>query len=189
MNTKPYYFFLLTIIFLLSSCSDEVNKEAKIEYTSSVEKLVEHTNEFIPKVYSYDNGIHVAVGFGIANSIMVEGEGGNIIIDAADSIYEAEKIYSYYENGNIKFENASFKYLKDENQILNTINLDIPGKKMTALVGHSGAGKTTILNLIPRFYNINSGDIKIDNQSIYNSTVYSLRNNIYEKKLLYRKIM
>ena len=86
MNTKPYYFFLLTIIFLLSSCSDEVNKEAKIEYRSSVEKLVEHTNEFIPKVYSYDNGIHVAVGFGIANSIMVEGEGGNIIIDAADSI-------------------------------------------------------------------------------------------------------
>ena len=82
------------------------------------------------------------------------------------------------KDGNIKFENASFKYLKDENQILNTINLDIPGKKMTALVGHSGAGKTTILNLIPRFYNINSGDIKIDNQSIYNSTVYSLRNNI-----------
>ena len=100
MNTKPYYFFLLTIIFLLSSCSDEVNKEAKIEYTSSVEKLVEHTNEFIPKVYSYDNGIHVAVGFGIANSIMVEGEGGNIIIDAADSIYEAEKIYSYFKEIN-----------------------------------------------------------------------------------------
>ena len=49
---------------------------------------------------------------------------------------------------------------------------------MTALVGHSGAGKSTILNLIPRFYNINSGDIKIDNQSIYNSTLYSLRKNI-----------
>ena len=92
MNTKPYYFFLLPVIILLSSCSDEVVNEAKIEYTSSVEKLVEHTKEFIPTVYSYDNGIHVAVGFGIANSIMVEGDGGNIIIDAADSVYEAKKI-------------------------------------------------------------------------------------------------
>ena len=49
---------------------------------------------------------------------------------------------------------------------------------MTALVGHSGAGKSTILNLIPRFYNANSGDIKIDKQSIYKSTIYSLRKNI-----------
>ena len=49
---------------------------------------------------------------------------------------------------------------------------------MTALVGHSGAGKSTILNLIPRFYDSNRGDIKIDEQSIYNSTIYSLRQNI-----------
>ena len=61
-------------------------------------------------------------------------------------------------------------------KILNNINLDIP-EKMTALVGHSGAGKSTILNLIPRFYNVNNGEIKIDDQSIYGAT-YSLRKNI-----------
>ena len=49
---------------------------------------------------------------------------------------------------------------------------------MTSLVGHSGAGKSTILNLIPRFYNIFGGDIKIDNQSIYKLTISSLRKNI-----------
>ena len=49
---------------------------------------------------------------------------------------------------------------------------------MTALVGHSGAGKSTILNLIPRFYDSNNGDILIDNQSIYKSTILSLRKNI-----------
>ena len=49
---------------------------------------------------------------------------------------------------------------------------------MTALVGHSGAGKSTILNLIPRFYDANQGDIKIDNQSIYDSTIHSVRKNI-----------
>jgi subfamily B ATP-binding cassette protein MsbA len=52
------------------------------------------------------------------------------------------------------------------------------GGKMTALVGHSGAGKSTILNLIPRFYDPNSGDILIDDQSIYHSTISSLRKNI-----------
>ena len=49
---------------------------------------------------------------------------------------------------------------------------------MTALVGHSGSGKSTILNLIPRFYNIQNGDILIDDQSIYNSKTFSLRQNI-----------
>ena len=101
------------------------------------------------------------------------------IIDEEIKIKDKEKATTLViKDGNIKFENVSFKYLKDENQILNSINLEIPGKKMTALVGHSGAGKTTILNLIPRFYNITSGDIKIDNQSIYYSTVYSIRNSI-----------
>ena len=55
---------------------------------------------------------------------------------------------------------------------------NLPGKKMTALVGHSGAGKSTILNLIPRFYNANNGDIRIDNQSIYDCKISSLRRHI-----------
>ena len=80
--------------------------------------------------------------------------------------------------GNIKFDNVKFIYIKGEQQILNSINLDIPGEKMTALVGHSGAGKSTILNLIPRFYNADDGNIFIDNQSIYSSTIFSLRKNI-----------
>ena len=80
--------------------------------------------------------------------------------------------------GQIDFENIEFQYSEDEIQILNSINLSIPGKKMTALVGHSGAGKSTILNLIPRFYDANNGDIKIDNQSIYKCKIFSLRKNI-----------
>jgi subfamily B ATP-binding cassette protein MsbA len=81
-------------------------------------------------------------------------------------------------DGNINFQNVDFSYSSDENKILNNINLTIQGKKMTALVGHSGAGKSTILNLIPRFYDAKSGDIKIDNQSIYKSSLFSLRKNI-----------
>jgi ATP-binding cassette, subfamily B, bacterial MsbA len=80
--------------------------------------------------------------------------------------------------GNIIFKNVVFNYKEKERRILNSVNLNIPAKKMTALVGHSGAGKSTILNLIPRFYNINQGDITIDNQSIYSSTTHSLRKHI-----------
>ena len=80
--------------------------------------------------------------------------------------------------GQIDFENVDFNYSEQENKILNNLNLNIQGQKMTALVGSSGAGKSTILNLIPRFYNISKGDIKIDNQSIYNSTIQSVRENI-----------
>ena len=49
---------------------------------------------------------------------------------------------------------------------------------MTALVGHSGAGKSTILNLIPRFYDVNDGEIRIDGQSIYGCSINSLRRNL-----------
>ena len=82
------------------------------------------------------------------------------------------------KQGNVKFENVSFAYGKDEKLTLSEIFLDIPGKKMTSLVGHSGAGKSTILNLIPRFYNIKKGDIKIDGKSIFSSTLNSLRKDI-----------
>jgi subfamily B ATP-binding cassette protein MsbA len=82
-----------------------------------------------------------------------------------------------YKNGEITFENVNFNYNNNE-QVLKSININFEGKKMTALVGHSGAGKSTIMNLIPRFYNISSGDIKIDNQSIYKKTVKSLREGI-----------
>ena len=85
--------------------------------------------------------------------------------------------------GDIEFKNISFKYestteVENKNNVLNNINLKIQNGKMTSLVGHSGAGKSTILNLIPRFYNPNSGEIFIDGQSISKVKLSSLRNNI-----------
>ena len=80
--------------------------------------------------------------------------------------------------GSLEFRNVNFKYVSKEGHILNSINLNIEGGKMTSLVGYSGAGKSTILNLIPRFYDISSGDIIIDGSSIYKTTISSLRKNI-----------
>ena len=81
--------------------------------------------------------------------------------------------------GTVKFKDIKFQYIsKKEGVVLKSINLNIEGGKMTSLVGHSGAGKSTILNLIPRFYDCISGDISIDENSIYKTTISSLRKNI-----------
>ena len=80
-------------------------------------------------------------------------------------------------NADIKFNNVNYSY--DENKIiLKNINIEIDGGKMNAIVGLSGAGKSTLLNLIPRIYDKSSGDITIDNQSIYEVNLASLRNQI-----------
>ena len=78
----------------------------------------------------------------------------------------------------IQFKNISFKYEASDKNILEDINLEFMGGKMTALVGHSGSGKSTILNLIPRFYQPHAGEIKIDDQTINDITIDSLRKNI-----------
>ena len=108
--------------------------------------------------------------------------GAKNVLPIIDSIPETkDKIGSknlVVNNGEIIFNKINFYYNKDGSKVLDNINLKVPGNKMTALVGHSGAGKSTILNLIPRFYETNSGDITIDNQSIYECSLYSLRQNI-----------
>ena len=82
------------------------------------------------------------------------------------------------KNANINFKDVVFSYKTSDGEVLKNIDLYFEGGKMTSLVGHSGSGKSTILNLIPRFYDRIEGDIQIDNQSIYNIKIESLRNNI-----------
>ena len=96
----------------------------------------------------------------------------NLIINSSD----AKDIT--IENSEIDFKDISFWYESEGEQTLNSINLQFKGKEMTSLVGHSGSGKSTIMNLIPRFYDSQSGDITIDNQSIYKTTIDSLRKEI-----------
>ena len=102
------------------------------------------------------------------------------IIDNENKIKDIKEAKNLiFKNAEINFKNVKFSYSSNsEDKVLNGINLKFSGGQMTSLVGHSGAGKSTILNLIPRFYDVSDGDITIDNQSIYKTKIESLRNNI-----------
>ena len=81
-------------------------------------------------------------------------------------------------NCKISFENVSFNYLSSKQKAIKNINLEIKGGTIAAFVGHSGAGKSTIMNLIPRFYDPQNGRILIDNQDIKKVSLKSLRKNL-----------
>ena len=82
------------------------------------------------------------------------------------------------KNSNIKFIDVGFKYEANNEKAIKNINLDIKGNTMVAFVGHSGAGKSTIINLIPRFYDPQDGSIEIDGQNIKEVSLSSLRKNL-----------
>ncbi len=119
-------------------------------------------------------GLNIAINQGITGAKRVLP-----IVDLVNDVKDDPNLPNInIKNGNITFNQVNFKYGNDEKKVLKSANLNIEGGKMTALVGLSGAGKSTILNLIPRFYDPNSGSIKIDNQSIHEVNLYSLRKKI-----------
>ena len=121
----------------------------------------------------------------LATINMIAYEGGvafnriSKIIDAPVKILNNDKLPDIkIKKSEINFEDVSFRYLANNEKAINDINLKIDGGSMAALVGHSGAGKSTILNLLPRFYDPQQGSIKIDGQNISKINLNSLRKYI-----------
>ena len=99
------------------------------------------------------------------------------ILDTQEEVQQNGTIIAKNFNGNIKFNNVRFSYIKDE-EVLKGITLEVNPGDTIAIVGSTGAGKSTIINLLNRFYEINSGSIYIDNQNINDFTLESLRRQI-----------
>jgi ATP-binding cassette subfamily B protein len=101
------------------------------------------------------------------------------LMDASVDIFDEEGAVPLHDvKGNITFHQVSFEYPDDHNPVLSSINLDIKKGEKVALVGPSGGGKTTLCNLIPRFYDPTEGEILIDGQDIRNVTLESLRSTV-----------
>tara|TARA_B100000780_G_scaffold277633_1_gene248816 strand:+ start:282 stop:2033 length:1752 start_codon:yes stop_codon:yes gene_type:complete len=120
--------------------------------------------------------LNITIGLGLSAAVRIL----PVIDEKSKLVENINDAKLQITNGDIKFKNISFKYDNNggKNNVLNSVNLKMLGGKMTSIVGHSGAGKSTILSLIPRFYDSISGDIEIDDQSIYKCSINSLRKNI-----------
>ena len=101
------------------------------------------------------------------------------IIDKKIDIQEnTENPQLNLKNSEIKFSNVGFKYETTHEKAIKNISFSIKGNTMAAFVGHSGAGKSTIINLLPRFYDPQEGKIEVDDQNIKNVSLKSLRKNL-----------
>ena len=101
------------------------------------------------------------------------------IMDADIEIFDAPDAKELVDpRGEIVFENVSFEYPDDHNKVFTGLNLTIHAGEKLAIVGPSGGGKTTLCNLIPRFYDVSGGNITIDGNNIKSFTLKSLRRNI-----------
>ena len=128
-------------------------------FTDPIRTLVDFTEQF-------QNGY---TGFERFREIM------NIQPDIEDA---KDAVVLPHVKGDITFENVSFQYQENQENVLNHINLQVPAGAYMALVGSSGAGKTTLCSLIPRFYDVTDGRILVDGQDIRKVTLKSLRDQI-----------
>ncbi len=99
------------------------------------------------------------------------------ILDTTSNIEDSGKIITSHFNGDIRFNDVRFSYVKDE-EVLKGISFNVKAGTTVAIVGATGAGKSTIINLLNRFYDINSGEILIDNININDVKLNSLRSQI-----------
>ena len=108
---------------------------------------------------------------------MVAGERIFEVLDTESQIEDKGSIEASHFKGKISFKDVRFSYIKNE-EVLKGISFDVKHGETVAIVGATGAGKTTIINLINRFYEINSGQIRVDNENISNYTIPTLRKNV-----------
>lgn len=128
-------------------------------FTDPIKKLVSFTEQFQNGASGYERFLEI---------MNVEPD----IVDAKDARDAGEL------KGDISFKNVAFHYVDTDTNVLSNLNLHIKAGEYVALVGSSGAGKTTMCSLIPRFYDVSSGEIDIDGADVRSFTLNSLRRNI-----------
>ena len=128
-------------------------------YTEPVKKLINFTEQFQNGASGYDRFLEIV----------------SLVPDIADS-EDAEDAGDL--SGAISFEDVAFRYNESSTDVLKNLNLEIKAGEYVALVGSSGAGKTTLCNLIPRFYDVTGGTVRVDGKDVRKLTLKSLRENI-----------
>jgi ATP-binding cassette subfamily B protein len=161
---------LITIIVVIAGTTliikEQVNIADLLTFLLYINNFVEPVNKLVNFTEQFQNGI---TGFERFLEILaIEPD-----ITDSDAKYTPETL-----KGEIEFENVSFQYADATETVLNNVNLKVKAGAYIALVGSSGAGKTTLCSLIPRFYETTGGAIRIDGMDIRNIKLKNLRDNI-----------
>ena len=170
-NTINRIFDGLMYLILITSggyflMKGEIGPEDLIVYVMFIQSLLATVRRIIEFTEQFQKGMTGIERF--AEIIAIESD----IKDKEDAL-EIKNV-----RGEISFENVDFSYGKGEGKVLNNFSVDItPGEKL-AIVGPSGAGKTTICNLIPRFYDVDAGSVTVDGIDVRDIKIKSLRENI-----------
>lgn len=161
---------MITVIVIAAGAvfitKDMVNIADLITFLLYINNFIEPVNKLINFTEQFQNGI---TGYERFLEILAV----NPDITDDDAEYEPDTL-----KGVIEFKDVSFRYEKGLEDVLRNVNLKVSEGEYIALVGFSGAGKTTLCSLIPRFYEVSSGSIKIDGMDIRNIRIKNLRNNI-----------
>ena len=145
-----------------------------IGQTATLGDLIAFTM-FIPMLFRPLN--QIANKFNTLQMGMVAADRVFKVLDTTSNIDDSGTIEAKHFKGNISFKDVRFSYIKDE-EVLKGISFDVKAGETVAIVGATGAGKSTIINLLNRFYEINSGTIKVDDTDIKDMTLSSLRSQI-----------
>ncbi|MBU5668768.1 ABC transporter ATP-binding protein/permease [Peptoniphilus sp. MSJ-1] len=161
---------LMYLILILSGgyfmMKGEIGPEDLIVYVMYVQSLLATVRRIIEFTEQFQKGMTGIERFSEIMSIKSD------IVDR-DNAKEVDNFI-----GNIEFDNVDFSYGKGEDKVLDDFNVNIRAGEKLAIVGPSGAGKTTICNLIPRFYDVDDGAVKIDGIDVRDIKLKSLRENI-----------
>ena len=161
---------MITVVVVTAGAAaitkNEITIADLLAFTLYVSNFIEPVNKLINFTEQFQNGISGYERFIEIMAIMPD-------ISDENAVYAPETF-----KGSVQFKNVSFKYEESKEMVLKDVNLSVNAGEYVALVGFSGAGKTTLCNLIPRFYDVTGGEVLIDGMCVKDIKLKNLRDNI-----------
>lgn len=161
---------MITVVVVTAGAAaitkNEITIADLLAFTLYVSNFIEPVNKLINFTEQFQNGISGYERFIEIMAIMPD-------ISDENAVYAPETF-----KGSVQFKNVSFKYEKSKEMVLKDVNLSVNAGEYVALVGFSGAGKTTLCSLIPRFYDVTDGEVLIDGMCVKDIKLKNLRDNI-----------
>lgn len=161
---------MITVVVVTAGAAaitkNEITIADLLAFTLYVSNFIEPVNKLINFTEQFQNGISGYERFIEIMAIMPD-------ISDENAVYAPETF-----KGSVRFKNVSFKYEESKEMVLKDVNLSVNAGEYVALVGFSGAGKTTLCSLIPRFYDVTDGEVLIDGMCVKDIKLKNLRDNI-----------